>query len=139
MLASNKAAPVPTPETQEYWQGCANNELRIQRCNQCAHFYFYPRAACPQCASTDIAWVVASGRGTLHTYLINHLRSKGFEEETPFAIAVVQLEEGPRMMANIIGVPNTPEHLILDMPLQVSFAPRGELMVPVFGPVEDAA
>jgi uncharacterized OB-fold protein len=78
--------------------------------------------------------VTVSGRGRLHTYLINHRPAPGFEDAAPYAIAVVELEEGPRMMANIVGVSNTPEELELDMSLEVRFEPRGEQMVPVFTP-----
>ena len=129
-----KAAPKPTPETAPYWEAANRGELQIQRCNACGRHYFYPRAACPRCGSTDVTWVTVSGRGRLHTYLINHRPAPGFENEAPYAIAVVELEEGPRMMANIVGVPNTPEELELDMPLEVRFEPRGEQMVPVFTP-----
>jgi uncharacterized OB-fold protein len=129
-----KAAPKPTPETAPYWEAANRGELQIQRCHACDRYYFYPRTACPRCGSTDVTWVSVSGRGRLHTYLINHRPARGFENEAPYAIAVVELEEGPRMMANIVGVPNTPEHLQLDMPLEVRFEPRGEQMVPVFTP-----
>ena len=73
-----------------------------------------------------MTWVTVSGRGRLHTYLISHRPAPGFENEVPYAIAVVELEEGPRMMTNIVGVPNTPEELVLDMALEVRFEPRGE-------------
>ena len=130
-----KAAPKPTPETAPYWEAANRGELQIQQCNVCSRHYFYPRTACPRCGSTDVRWVTVSGRGRLHTYLINHRPAPGFEDEAPYAIAVVELEEGPRMMANIVGVNNTPDELDLDMPLEVRFERRGEQMVPVFTPV----
>jgi uncharacterized OB-fold protein len=129
-----KAAPKPTPETAPYWEAANRGELLIQRCNPCDRPFFYPRSACPTCASTDITWITASGRARLHTYLINHRPAPGFEADAPYAIAVVELEEGPRMMTNIVGVPNTPENLELDMPLEVRFEARGAQMVPVFAP-----
>ena len=129
-----KAAPKPTPETAPYWEAANRGELQIQQCNVCSRHYFYPRTACPHCGSTDVTWVTVSGRGRLHTYLINHRPAPGFEDAAPYAIAVVELEEGPRMMANIVGVSNTPEELELDMSLEVRFEPRGEQMVPVFTP-----
>jgi uncharacterized OB-fold protein len=64
--------------------------------------------------------------------VINHRPARGFEDEAPYAIAVVQLAEGPRMMTNITGVPNTPEDLVLDMELQVCFEQRGEISIPLF-------
>jgi hypothetical protein len=120
-----KAAPKPTPETAPYWEAANRGELQIQRCNACARHYFYPRTACPRYGSTDVTWMTASGRGRLDTYLINHRPAPCFEDETPNAIAVVELEEGPRMIAKIVGVSNTAEELELDMPLGVRFEPRG--------------
>ncbi|MGH9029732.1 MAG: Zn-ribbon domain-containing OB-fold protein, partial [Acidimicrobiales bacterium] len=96
--------------------------------------YFYPRASCPACGCTDVEWITASGRGRLHTYLINHRPAPGFEDDAPYAIAVVELDEGPRMMSNIVGIENTPENLVIDMALEVIFEPRGDTQVPVFRP-----
>ena len=62
-----KAVPVPTPETQPFWDGCAAGELRIQRCADCGRPYFYPRPVCPACASRNVAWFTASGRATLYS------------------------------------------------------------------------
>ncbi len=129
---STKAAPLPTPETQPYWDGCAAGELRLQRCTHCDTPYFPPRPFCPDCLSGEVVWEALSGRGTLHTYVINQRAAPGFE--APYAIAVVQLEEGPRLMSNIVGVEQAPEALVLDMALEVTFEVRGDLQVPVFRP-----
>jgi len=129
-----KAVPEPTPDTQPYWDGAAAGDLRIQRCVDCGVAYFYPRPICPSCGSDQVEWFTASGDATLYSYVINHRPAPGFEEEGPYAIAVVQLAEGPRMMSSIRGVPATPEDLVLDMPLRVAFEQRGEVWLPVFGP-----
>lgn len=131
---AGKAIPVPTPETRPFFDGCAAGELRIQRCTDCERPYFYPRPVCPHCGSADVEWFTASGDATLYSYVISHRPAPGFEDDAPYAIAVVQLAEGPRMMTSIVGVPNTPEALELDMPLRVRFEKRGELSLPVFGP-----
>jgi uncharacterized OB-fold protein len=131
-----KFEPEPTPETAPYWEGTARGELRIQRCQPCRHAFFYPRTSCPRCGSTNVAWERASGRGRLHTYVISHRAAPGFEDQVPYAIAVVELAEGPRMMSNVVGVANTPEALVLDMDLEVAFERRGAVSVPVFRPVE---
>jgi hypothetical protein len=65
--------------------------------------------------------VDVSGKGTLHSYVINHRPPPGFEDMAPYAIAAVKLDEGPKMMTNIVGIENTPENLVLDMPLEVVF------------------
>ena len=127
-------APVPTPETQEFWDHCADDELWLQRCRPCGTFYFFPRPVCPDCRSTDVEWTRVSGRATLYSYVLNGRPAPGFEDRAPYAIAVVTLEEGPRMMTNVVGIPNTKDDLVLDMPLEVRFEDRGEQRVPVFAP-----
>ena len=87
--APAKALPEPTPETQPFWDGCARGELVIQRCLDCGKPYFYPRPVCPECGSTNVEWFTASGRATLYSYVINHRPARGFEDEAPYAIAVV--------------------------------------------------
>jgi uncharacterized OB-fold protein len=130
----SKPVPRPTPETLPYWEGARAGELRIQRCLDCQEFYFYPRPFCPRCFSARVEWVRVSGRARLHSYVINHRAAPGFEEQAPYAIAVVELEEGVKLMSNIVGVENTPENLVLDMPLEVAFEERDGMCIPVFRP-----
>jgi len=97
--------------------------------------YFPPRPFCPKCSSAEIERFVASGRASLYSYVISQRSIPGFE--APYAIAVVQLEEGPRMMTNITGCAQTPEALRLDMPLEVAFAKQNEeITLPLFRPSE---
>jgi len=133
--ARTKFAPEATPETQPFWDGCREGVLMLQHCGGCGDAYFPPSPYCPRCLSDEVEWKPASGRGRLHTYLISHRPAPGFDADAPYAIAIVELDEGPRMMSNIVGVPNTPEHLVLDMELQVTFEARGDaVQVPVFRP-----
>ena len=116
-----KPIPIPSLETEFYWEKVRQHELWIQRCNNCQNVYFYPRPFCPKCLSMNVEWFKASGKGFLYSYMINHRPPRGFEEDAPYAIAIVQLDEGPRMMTNIVGIENTPEKLVLDMRLEVTF------------------
>ncbi len=84
-------------------------------------------------------WVRASGRASLHSYVINHVPAPGFEDEAPYVIAIVQLEEGPRMMTNLRKVAAEPEALPLDLPLEVTFEARNGRTLPMFQPVGSAA
>lgn len=129
-----KPAPVVTPETKPYWDAAQEEQLQIQRCNTCGKHYFYPRPFCPNCFSEDVEWTVVSGRATLHSYVINHRPMPGWEDEAPYAIAQVELEEGPRLMTSIVGIPNTPEALVLDMALEVTFEEQSGMKVPKFKP-----
>ncbi|MEU6371570.1 OB-fold domain-containing protein [Streptomyces sp. NPDC046909] len=125
--------PQPTPETEPYWAGAREGVLRIQRCNSCRRHYFYPRSFCRYCASSDVEWTAVSGRARLVSYTINHRPLPPFASLPP-VIALVELDEGPRLMTNIIGVPPLPDHLPLDMPLEVAFEERGDMVLPVFRP-----
>lgn len=133
MAELKKSLPKPTPETIHFWQGTAAGELRLQRCDECRHAYFPPRPFCPKCASRKVSIFKASGRAILYSYVINHRPAPGFT--APYAIAVVELAEGPRMMTNIVGCPQTPEALQLDMPLEVVLEKQtDEITLPFFKP-----
>jgi uncharacterized protein len=127
--------PVPTPETRHFWEGTRAGELRLQRCDACRHTYFPPRPFCPKCASRKVSVVNASGKARLFSYVIHHRPAPGFTP--PYAIAVVELAEGPRMMTNIVGCPQTPEALVLDMPLEVAFETQTEqITLTLFKPAD---
>lgn len=114
--------PQPTPETQAYWDACAEHRLTLQRCLDCeGGAYFYPRPFCPNCLSRNVEPFEASGKGKLHTYVIAHRGAMGFEDDVPYVIAVIELEEGPRMMSNIVGVEPEPANLPADLPVEVTW------------------
>ena len=85
---AERAIPKPTPETQHYWDGAREGELRLQRCKSCDQAYFPPRPFCPECSNREVSIFKASGKGTLHSYVINHMKTPGFE--APYAVAVVE-------------------------------------------------
>jgi uncharacterized protein len=133
MSEGRRARPQPTPETQHFWDGTRAGELRLQRCNACRKVYFPPRPFCPACTARDVAVFAASGKGRLYSYVIHHRPVPGFTP--PYAIAVVELDEGPRMMTNITGCPQTPEALQLDMPVEIAFEKLDdEITLPLFRP-----
>jgi uncharacterized OB-fold protein len=129
--------PEPTPETRHFWDGCKEGELRLQRCVDCdGGSYFPPRPFCPKCGSRKVEVYPASGRAVLWSYVINQRPRPDMGTE-PYAIAVVKLEEGPKMMTNIVGCPQTPEALPLDMAVQVTFAKQtDDITLPFFEPVK---
>jgi uncharacterized OB-fold protein len=109
--------------------------LLLQTCDECSKVYFPPRPFCPVCASRNVSITPASGKAKLYSYVIHHRPVPGFTP--PYAIAVVELDEGPRMMTNIVECPQTPEALVLDMPLQVVFEPQTDtITLPFFRPVK---
>lgn len=140
MAEIRKPLPQPTPETQDFWDGARAGHLRLQRCTACSHVYFPPRPFCPECASRSVESFNASGKGKLHSYVINHRPAPGFEAEAPYAIAVVKLDEGPTMMTNMVNVAQTPEALQLDMPVEVAFdAVTESISLPKFKPAAGGA
>jgi hypothetical protein len=120
-------------ETRAYWEGAARNELVLQRCRTCGVVQHRPRALCAKCLSPSIEHFVASGRGTVHTYTVTHQNGlPAFAQACPYVLAYVDLEEGPRLLTNVVGCP--PEQLRVGMPVQVEFVKTGEFAVPRFRP-----
>ena len=136
-MSEQRPLPLPTPETQHFWDGARAGELRLQRCTECRSSYFPPRPFCPRCGCRKVEVYKASGKATLYSYIISHRAAPGFT--APYAVAVVELDEGPRMMTNIVDCPQTPEALQLDMPLEVTFAKQNDtITLPLFRPAKAA-
>lgn len=126
--------PTPDADTQPFWDGARAGSLMIQRCDACGRAYFYPRPFCPRCWSDEVRWERASGRATLYTYSIVHQNDlPPWPERVPYVAAVVDLEEGPRMMTNVVDCPF--ENVQVGMALEVVFREHAEdLAIPVFRP-----
>ena len=125
--------PKPTPETKPFWDAAKQHKLLIQRCSDCAQHYFYPRPLCPHCLSRNVVWVEVRGRGRLHTFVINHRGPRNFPLPAPFIIGIVELDEGPRILTNIVGIEADPAAVRCDMPVEVVFADlTAEIALPHF-------
>ena len=112
--------PISVELTRPFWEGAKRHELMMPRCKTCDRFFFYPREECPSCFSRDIGWARVSGKGRLHTYTIVHQPANAaFREDAPHVYAVVQLDEGPRMISNIVDCDL--DDLEVDMPLEPVF------------------
>ncbi|MEV0128496.1 Zn-ribbon domain-containing OB-fold protein [Dactylosporangium sp. NPDC050688] len=97
--------PVPLLDaaTRPYWEATQRGELLVQECGTCGHRQFYPRSICVECGATP-GWLTTAGRGTVHTFSV--VRQSGafpFNQWTPYAVAIVELDEGPRIMGNVVG------------------------------------
>jgi uncharacterized OB-fold protein len=106
----------------------------IQRCSNCRSHIFYPRYNCPQCGSRGLEWVQASGRGKVYTYTVARRPTHpAFADRVPYVIAIVELEEGPRLTTNIVDC--DPNAVRIDMPVEVTFEDvNEEISLPVFRP-----
>lgn len=99
-----KFFPRPTPETAPFWQGCHDHKLLLQRCTACGKHQFYPRLICAHCMSEQLEWIEASGRGKVETYtIVTRAVSEAYAADAPYVIALIELDEGPTMMSNVIG------------------------------------
>jgi len=117
-----KLLPRPlSPEvTRPFWEAARRHELVMPRCMTCDHLFFYPRSECPRCLSNRLEWMRASGRGRLHTYTIVYQPANAaFRDDTPHIYAVVQLDEGPRMVSNVVQC--DVDAVSVDMPLEAIF------------------
>lgn len=125
--------PAVDNETRSYWEGAARDELVLQRCGKCGVVQHRPRAQCAKCLSPDIEHFVARGTGTLHTWTVTHQNLlPPFAPACPYVMAYVDLDEGPRLLTNVVGCPH--EQLRIGMPLRVEFVKTGEFAVPRFRP-----
>lgn len=126
--------PVPNPDNQGFWDGCARHELRLQRCTACRRWRHHPRPMCPACGALAYEWARASGRGVIHTFTIVHRPTlPAFEARLPYNIVVVRLDEGPLMVSNLIDC--APGAIHIGMPVEVAFEPLGDgIVLPKFRP-----
>ena len=127
--------PQPTPESKPFFDALKERRLLIQRCEECGLGYYYPRPFCPACLSDRVEWEQASGRGKLYSFVINQRAAPGFV--APYIIAVVELEEGPRMMTNLVDIEPDPELVRCEMPVEIVFDDvDDDFTLPRFRPIE---
>ena len=135
MSSNRRDVPTVEDESRPYWEAAAKGQLLIKRCAACGQAHHYPRPFCPNCWSEDVSWEQASGRGTLYTYsTIFRNDLAPFDAWGAYVAAVVELDEGPKVMTNIVEC--TPEQLSVGMPVEVVFRElTDEFAAPVFRPV----
>ena len=100
----NKPLPNIDPESAPYWQAAKEHRLILPHCGACGRYHFYPRSLCPHCHADGLQWREADGTGTIYSYTIAR-RGAGpaFKDDAPYAVALIELAEGPRMMSNVIA------------------------------------
>lgn len=135
-MATSTGADLPTvdDDSRVYWDGYREGRFLIARCGACGRVHHYPRPICPFCWSDQVAPSPASGRATLYTYSTVYMNDLApFRDRLPYVAAMVDLEEGPRVMTTVVGC--EPAELRVDMALVVDFQPLSdELTAPVFRP-----
>lgn len=130
-----KPLPVPDHDTRPFWEGCRAQRLMIQRCSQCGTHRFPPGPFCPKCRSREVEWIAASGRGHVFSWIVveHPVPADIYRGDVPYVVALVELEEGVRMAANIVGC--DPYAITAEMPVRVSFEEvSDEITLPRFRP-----
>ena len=136
MADYKKPLPTPDPVTQPFWDSLKEHAIKLQKCGGCNTFIFYPRALCPSCGSDDLAWTAVSGKGVVHAFTIPHRHpNRVFMEGGPFVVALIELEEGARLMSNLVEVDPTPEAVKVGMAVEIVYDDvTDEVTLPKFRP-----
>lgn len=116
--------PVPTIDdsNRPHWEGAREGKLRIQRCTSCGAFRYPPARICAECRNEGSEWVTASGKGRIWSWCVFHRPYfKGFDKEMPYAVVMVELDEGPRLYSNMVGI--SKDDLRIGMPVRAVFEP----------------
>ena len=135
-MATEKPLPQANPDTQPFWDGCKEHELRFQKCMDCDHVRWPPSIICPECHADQTEWITAGGKGVVYTYAVYHRAfHPAFKDDLPYVAAIVELEEGPHLLTNIIGC--KPEEVRCDMPVVVAWEDvTDEFSLPKFKPAK---
>jgi uncharacterized OB-fold protein len=126
--------PLPTlnDENRPFWEACRGGVFKLQKCGQCSQVRYPINRFCPRCLSDEFGWAAMSGRATVFSYIVFHQAyHPGFKDDIPYNVALVQLEEGPRMFSNIVGTPN--DQVKIGDAVEVAFdAVTPEITIPRF-------
>ncbi len=122
-------------DTQPFWQATKTKELRYQQCDDCGKIVFYPRAHCTGCLSGNLSWRVASGRGRVYTYsVVRQSYHPFFRNLVPYAVAWIDLEEGPRLLSNVVGVDDPLTDISIGQEVVVHWEEHDDVCIPLFKP-----
>ncbi|HZP42110.1 MAG TPA: Zn-ribbon domain-containing OB-fold protein [Candidatus Binatia bacterium] len=118
--AYQKPLPQVTPEMAPFWAAARRHELVVQRCRGCGAHRFPARDLCSRCLSRDAEWTRVSGKGTVFTWAVMHqVYHPGFAGEVPYAVVVIELDEGARLVSNLVDCPV--DTVTAGMPVEVVF------------------
>jgi uncharacterized OB-fold protein len=120
MTTITRPLPTITADNELFWQSTKAHAMKLQRCNVCTKFWYYPGPVCPHCTAQDWTWTEVSGKGTIYSYsLLERAKGNPFEGDVPIAIILVRLEEGPVMMSNLVDY--APGDLAVDAAVELDY------------------
>jgi len=130
--------PRPLPEVTDlnrpHWEGAKEHRYLIQKCKQCGHLWFPPVPNCNRCLSYEVEWVDVSGKGTVHSFIVyQQAWHPGFKDDIPYNLAIIELEEGVRLMNNVVVASN--DQIEVGMAVEVVYDDvTDEVTIPRFKP-----
>ena len=124
--------PVANGDSLPYWNAARERKLLIRKCKACNEFHFMPRYLCPVCWSDQLEWIEAKGTGKVHSFsIVRRASSAAYAPRVPYVLALIELDEGPRMMANVLG--DDALSVAIDDQVKVTFEDRGDgALIPQF-------
>lgn len=128
----------PEPISEPFWEGVKNGELKFQRCDDCAEVVFYPRPHCTKCGGQNLTWNTSKGEGAVYTFsVVRQNRNPAFADLGAYAVAYVDVDEGFRMLTNIVGVDDPTQDVTIGQRVRVEFEAQdsGDYPIPVFRPI----
>ena len=127
--------PAPSTTTAPFWEACKVQRLLLQQCRACGHIQFYPRSICTACMSDQLEWSAARGTGTVYSYsTVYRALVPGFEDDVPYVVAMIELDEGVRLLSQVIYC--EPEEVFIGLRVSVTFEEaRDGVVLPKFRPL----
>jgi hypothetical protein len=136
MADYDKPLPTPDPVTQPFWDSLKAHQIRLQRGSKTGKFVYYPRAVSPHDQEEDLVWTPVSGRGVVHAFSIPHRHpNRAFTANGPYVVALVELDEGVRVLSTLVGVEPRPEAVKVGMRVEIAYDDvTDEVTLPRFKP-----
>ncbi|MGH7929607.1 MAG: Zn-ribbon domain-containing OB-fold protein [Candidatus Binatia bacterium] len=121
-------------EAKPFWANLREHRLTAQRCKACGKFFsFPPQGSCPHCLSPEYEWVTLSGKGRVYSFVTYHRAwHPAYQEKTPYNVSLVDLDEGPRLISNVMGCKY--DEVTIGMPVEIVYDDREEYTLPQFRP-----
>jgi uncharacterized OB-fold protein len=134
-MAYTKPIPVPDNISRTFWENAKAHKLLLQRCRDCGTYQSFPQSCCRRCLADNPEWIESSGKGKVYSFTIIHRPpSHSFEEDVPYIVAIIELDEGPRLMSNIIEA--KPDEVQVNMRVEVIFDDINSMIsLPRFRPI----
>ena len=134
-MAYDKPLPLVNEDNAPFWKYCRQAELRMQKCGNCGHVRFPASVVCPRCHSMEAQWVKLSGRGRVWSFVVyRQAYHPAFKDDIPYSVAIIELDEGPRMESNVVGCDM--DDISIGMPVEVIFDDvTEEFTIPRFRPL----